>query len=63
MSVLRVLQEYVAYYNTARPHQGLAQRVPDAAESALPRVDRGGRVRAVPILGGLHHVYRRTACS
>ncbi len=61
MSVLRVLQEYVAYYNTVRPHHGLAQRVPDAAESALPRVERAGRVRAVPILGGLHHVYQRAA--
>jgi hypothetical protein len=25
-----VLREYVAYFNTARPHQGLHQRLPDA---------------------------------
>ena len=24
-----VLTEYEAHYNTARPHQGIAQRVPD----------------------------------
>ena len=24
-----VLTEYQAHYNTARPHQGIAQRVPD----------------------------------
>ena len=24
-----VLAEYQAHYNTARPHQGIAQRVPD----------------------------------
>jgi len=25
----RIVQEYSAYFNTARPHQGLDQRIPD----------------------------------
>ncbi|MDP9373774.1 MAG: integrase core domain-containing protein [Chloroflexota bacterium] len=57
----RVLREYGAYYNTARPHQGLQQRIPDpAAVRALRPADRGP-VRAVPVLGGLHHTYWRAA--
>jgi transposase InsO family protein len=56
--VLRVLREYVAYYNTERPHQGLQQRIPD------PPVATGlatGPVHATPVLGGLHHSYARAA--
>jgi transposase InsO family protein len=34
----RVLREYVAYFNTMRPHQGLQQRIPDPA--AVWRFDR-----------------------
>ena len=55
------LQEYVAYYNTARPHQGLRQRVPDAPAGCAPRAMPAGTVRAVPILGGLHHAYEPAA--
>ena len=54
----RVLREYVAYCNRARPHQGLGQALPEAAP---PEVSPGGPVRAVPVLGGLHHVYERAA--
>ncbi len=57
----RILREYVAYYNHARPHQGLAQRVPDTLEAGTSRVGRGGSVRAVPVLGGLHHAYQWAA--
>ena len=57
----RLLQDYVRYFNMERPHQGLQQRIPDraAASSSQPRVR--GPVRAVPVLGGLHHTYRRVA--
>src|SRR5439155_24967075 len=34
----RILREYAAYFNTARPHQGLRQRVPAAPEGCAPRV-------------------------
>ena len=57
----RVLREYVAYFNRARPHQGLGQAIP-ARFLAAERHDGGtGRVIAFPVLGGLHHDYRRAA--
>ena len=57
----RMLREYVAYFNRARPHQGLQQRVPDALEACVPRPRTGDRVRAIPMPGGLHHAYERAA--
>ena len=57
----RILREYVAYFNRARPHQGLQQRVPDEAAARASRAGSGGRVHAVPVLGGLHHAYQRSA--
>jgi putative transposase len=55
----RVLREYCfSYFNRARPHQGIGQLVPfGSAHSA----SCGGDVVAVPVLGGLHHDYRRAA--
>jgi len=53
----RVLSEYVAYYNRARPHQGLEQRCP----VALPPPVRDGPVRRRDRLGGLLHDYFREA--
>src|SRR5262249_3465811 len=58
LHLLRVLREYVTYFNTARPHQGLQQRVPEAP--AGPTVGTG-LIYAPPVLGGLHHSYRRAA--
>jgi putative transposase len=57
-----VLQEYVAYYNTQRPHRSLAlepplRRGPVPSDPTAPP----GRVVARPVLGGLHHVYQRAA--
>jgi putative transposase len=57
----RVLREYVTYFNTARPHQGLQQRIPDRAAVCALRPEEGGPVQAVPVLGGLHHTYQRAA--
>ena len=57
----RVLQAYVAYFNQARPHQGLQQQIPDPPASARPAEARDGPILAVPVLGGLHHDYRRAA--
>jgi transposase InsO family protein len=57
----RLLQAYVRYFNMERPHQGLGQRIPDRAARSSPQPRAGGRVRAVPVLGGLHHAYRRVA--
>ncbi len=57
----RVLHKYAAFFNTARPHQGLRQRIPSSAAGMRPRSERGGKVRAVPVLGGLHHTYQHAA--
>jgi transposase InsO family protein len=57
-----VLREYLAYYNSARPHRslGLVPPVPGAPAARLPGAALG-RVIARPVLGGLHHVYERAA--
>jgi putative transposase len=57
----RVLQAYVAYFNRARPHQGLRQQIPDPPAAALLAEAREGPILAVPVLCGLHHDYRRVA--
>jgi putative transposase len=57
-----VLAEYVAFYNTERPHRALALEpplLPCRARLAVPGPP--GRVVARPVLGGLHHMYRRAA--
>ena len=50
-----VLAAYVAYYNEARPHQGLGQRTP------VPRATSGGQgpIRRRDRLGGLLREYDR----
>ena len=60
-----ILAEYQVHYNTARPHQGIAQRDPDGEHY-------GGRLLTVadlereriyrkPVLGGLINEYSRAA--
>jgi putative transposase len=55
--LLRVLREYAASFNRARPHQGRGQATPEL--SPRETTSRAGPVRAVPVLGGLHHTYQR----
>jgi putative transposase len=57
----RVLRDYVAYYNEARPHQGIGQRVPVPPDLRGLSFGNGGRIVATPVLGGLHHAYQRVA--
>jgi transposase InsO family protein len=52
-----VAQQYVRYFNKARPHQGIGQRIPDGPMND----NHTGKVIAIPLLGGLHHDYRRAA--
>jgi putative transposase len=58
-----VLAEYQEHYNTARPHQGIGQRVPHPGPA--PRVtaaDTGTcQIRRKPVLGGLINEYERAA--
>ncbi len=53
----RVLIEYVAYYNHARPHQGIDQQIP----VRLDRIARDGPIARRDILGGVLHDYHRHA--
>ena len=57
----RVLNEYVAYFNRARPHQGINQCVPDASLRSSKLPGATGNVVAFPVLAALHHDYRRAA--
>jgi transposase InsO family protein len=54
----RLLRRYLAYYNATRPHQSLQNQSPTPREVQMPR---GGRIVAIPQLGGLHHRYQRAA--
>jgi len=57
----RVLQAYVSYFNQARPHQGMAQQIPEPSRSVLSSHHAGEKVIALPVMGGLHHDYRWAA--
>jgi transposase InsO family protein len=54
----RVLDEYVAYYNRSRTHLGLEKDCPVSRPVESRDV---GEIVAMPILGGLHHRYKRRA--
>ena len=59
-----VLTDYQAPCNTARPHQGIAQRVPDgepdARRTTVTDVDRQ-QIHRKPALGGLNNEYAHAA--
>jgi transposase InsO family protein len=57
----RVLNAYVVYFNQARPHQGIAQQIPEPRRSALSSHQAGDKVIALPAMGGLHHDYHWAA--
>jgi putative transposase len=57
----RVLRAYVQYFNQARPHQGIRQQIPDHYGEPGPADREDGKILALPVLGGLHHDYRRSA--
>ena len=53
----RVMRDYVDYYNSARPHQGIEQRCP----IPIPRSETEGVVRRRNVLGIIHNYYREVA--
>jgi putative transposase len=52
-----VLRNYIDYYNTARPHQGIDQRTP------VPRLgtESRGAIQCRTVLGILNDYYRNAA--
>jgi transposase InsO family protein len=52
--LLRLLREFLAYYNEFRTHLSLNKDPP-----GFRAVHSAGRVISLPVLGGLHHVYLR----
>ena len=57
----RVLHAYVQYFNQARPHQGIRQQIPERYDEPVPPHQDDGKILSLPVLGGLHHDYRRSA--
>ncbi len=66
----RVVKEYVRYYNEVRPHQGIGQAIPEIVRSPFRPALLGAegvniraqaKIISLPVLGGLHHDYRRAA--
>jgi putative transposase len=57
-----ILREWIAHYNSGRPHASLGPGIPDGTAGAPVlkerRIADGHRVAAKRILGGLHHEYR-----
>ena len=48
----RAVKEYTAYFNQARPHQGIGQRIPDQYDLSKSK-PVSGRITSKAILGGL----------
>ena len=57
----RVLHAYIQYFNQARPHQGIKQQIPDHYSEPVPLDHKKSKILCLPVLGGLHHDYRRSA--
>jgi putative transposase len=57
----KVVGDYVLYYNRARPHQGLDQLLPEPMVDPKPIASEPLKIVSDPVLGGLHHNYRRAA--
>jgi transposase InsO family protein len=57
----RVLNAYTHYFNRARPHQGIKQQIPEQKARSAPPNHESGKIISFPVLGGLHHDYRRSA--
>ena len=58
--VLRVCQEYVEFYNRARPSQAL-HAIPEPYPELITPPRRSGELIALPVLGGVQHDYRLAA--
>ena len=59
--VRRVCQEYVEFYNRARPSQATGKIPNPYPELEVPPTEEATRVAALPVLGRLQHDYRAAA--
>ncbi len=57
----RIIHAYCQFFNRARPHQGLNQRIPAPADVGAPPEHASRKVIALPVLAGLHQDYRWAA--
>ncbi len=61
-----VAREFIEYYNRARPSQGRKRSfrvhaIPDPYPELIDRPLAGGKLIALPVLGGVQHDYRLAA--
>ncbi|MBZ0295170.1 MAG: integrase core domain-containing protein [Anaerolineae bacterium] len=56
----KTLAEYLDYFNHARPHQGIAQQIPES-DPGTGSLSLHATVTSRSVLAGLHHDYRRAA--
>ena len=54
----RILRKHLEYYHGSRTHLALGKDGPELREGESPD---GGKVIALPMVGGLHHRYTRLA--
>jgi putative transposase len=57
----RVLNAFMHYFSRARPHQSIKQQIPEQKAGSVPAHHASGKVISFPVLGRLHHDYRRSA--
>jgi hypothetical protein len=53
----RILEEYIAFYNGQRPHQGFQLQIPRPPEPGI----MSGATHKSTVLGGLHYHYYKQA--
>jgi len=54
----KLVSEFLAYYHNSRCHQSLSGNSPNPRAIEPPEM---GAVVSLPMVGGLHHSYRRAA--
>jgi transposase InsO family protein len=58
--LLCVVRAYIEYHDRGRPSQAI-RAIPDPYPELRGPPPTSGKVVALPVLGGLHHDYRRAA--